>query len=90
MYAPSPHPATSCYCPLYCLPQVTHPGYIVPPRPNRNALEGARMQARFIEERSAGCHRFLNKLAVHPVLGDSEVRGEGGQQAGRASRAGGL
>ncbi|PNW78052.1 hypothetical protein CHLRE_10g462300v5 [Chlamydomonas reinhardtii] len=47
-------------------------GYFVPPRPEKNAVEGQRMTDAFVEERRLALERYLNKLARHPVLSASE------------------
>jgi hypothetical protein len=49
-------------------------GYFVPPRPEKNAVEGQRMSDNFVEERRASLQKYLQKLAAHPVIGPSEVR----------------
>lgn len=41
--------------------QELYPGYFVPPRPSRNALEGYRMTPKFIEDRRSSVERFLNR-----------------------------
>lgn len=50
-------------------------GYFVPPRPEKNAVEGQRMSDAFVEERRAGLQKYLQRLAAHPAIGCSEVRG---------------
>lgn len=47
-------------------------GYFVPPRPEKNAVEGQRMSDAFVEERRASLQKYLQKLAAHPVIGPSE------------------
>ncbi|GIL61481.1 hypothetical protein Vafri_15917 [Volvox africanus] len=47
-------------------------GFFIPPRPEKNAMEGQRMTDAFVEERRIALERYLNKLAQHPVLGASE------------------
>ncbi|GIL87549.1 hypothetical protein Vretimale_14752 [Volvox reticuliferus] len=47
-------------------------GHFVPPRPEKNAMEGQRMTDAFVEERRIALERYLNKLARHPVIGASE------------------
>jgi hypothetical protein len=49
-------------------------GYFVPPRPEKNAVEGQRMSDAFVEERRSSLQKYLQKLAAHPVVGPSEVR----------------
>ncbi|MEW5304683.1 MAG: hypothetical protein WDW36_007276 [Sanguina aurantia] len=53
--------------------QELYPGYFVPPRPSRNALEGYRMTPKFIEDRRLSVERFLNRLALHPTIGHSQT-----------------
>lgn len=47
-------------------------GYFIPPRPEKNAVEGQRMKDDFIEERRAALEKYLNRLAAHPNIGPSE------------------
>jgi len=49
----------------------THRGYFVPPRPEKNVVEGQRMTKDFIETRRAALEKFLSKLAAHPVISQS-------------------
>lgn len=48
-------------------------GYFIPPRPEKNAMEGQRMKDGFIEERRLSLEKYLNKLAIHPAIKNSEV-----------------
>jgi hypothetical protein len=48
-------------------------GYFVPPRPEKNAVEGQRMADAFIEERRSALERYLSTLAAHPTIAASEV-----------------
>ena len=48
-------------------------GYFVPPRPEKNAVEGQRMSDAFVEERRASLQKYLQQLAAHPVIGPSEM-----------------
>ena len=48
-------------------------GYIVPPRPEKNAVEAQRMTGSFIQERRLALEKYLNKLAVHPEIKNCEV-----------------
>ena len=48
-------------------------GYIVPPRPEKNAVEAQRMSGSFIQERRLALEKYLNKLAVHPEIKNCEV-----------------
>lgn len=47
-------------------------GFFIPPRPEKNAVEGQRMSDAFVEERRLGLQKYLQKLAAHPVIGLSE------------------
>lgn len=49
-------------------------GYIVPPRPEKNAVEAQRMKGTFIQERQLALEKYLNRLAIHPEIKNSEVR----------------
>ncbi len=50
-----------------------YPGAFIPGRPKRNAVEGRRMSPAFVEARRAGLERYLNRLAAHEMVGNSEV-----------------
>ncbi|CAD7703522.1 unnamed protein product, partial [Ostreobium quekettii] len=47
-------------------------GYFIPPRPEKNAVEGQRMKDSFIEERRAALEKYLSRLVSHPEIGPSE------------------
>lgn len=47
-------------------------GYFIPPRPEKNVVEGQRMKDTFIEDRRHSLERYLNRLGRHPVLARSE------------------
>ncbi|CAD7698032.1 unnamed protein product [Ostreobium quekettii] len=47
-------------------------GYFIPPRPEKNAVEGQRMKDGFIEERRSSLEKYLCRLAAHPEIGPSE------------------
>ena len=51
----------------------THRGYFVPPRPDKNVVEGQRLAAGFVELRRLGLERYLQQLAAHPALASSKV-----------------
>ena len=51
-----------------------HRGYFLPPRPEKNAVEGQRMTDNFLEERRQALEKYMNKLARHPVIARCEVR----------------
>jgi hypothetical protein len=65
-------PPLRAVCPL-CVAQAKFRGYFVPPRPEKNAVEGQRMSDSFVEERRLGLQKYMQKLAAHPVIGGSEV-----------------
>jgi hypothetical protein len=54
--------------------QVRHRGVFLPPRPEKNAVEGQRMSEGFVEERRLALERYLNRLARHPTLAACQVR----------------
>lgn len=58
---------------LHDLLKATHRGYIIPPRPEKNTVEGQRASEEFVEGRRASLQRYLNQLASHPVIGQSQV-----------------
>ena len=45
----------------------------MPPRPDKNVVEGQRSAASFVEVRRAGLERYLQQLAAHPALAASKV-----------------
>ncbi|PRW57356.1 sorting nexin 2B [Chlorella sorokiniana] len=51
---------------------VTHRGFFVFPRPDKNTLDQQLGKSDFVELRRADLERYLRKLAVHPVVGASE------------------
>ena len=53
--------------------RATHRGYFVPPRPEKNPVEGQRAAPNFIEQRRTDMERFLQQLASHPAVGLSRV-----------------
>ncbi|KAK9866902.1 hypothetical protein WJX84_001593 [Apatococcus fuscideae] len=58
---------------LHDLLKSTHRGFFIPPRPEKNTMEGQRAQPEFIELRRMALQRYLHQLAAHPVIGLSEV-----------------
>lgn len=58
---------------LQDLLKLTHRGYIIPPRPEKNTVEGQRASEEFVEARRINLQRYLNSLANHPVIGQSQV-----------------
>lgn len=53
--------------------KLTHRGYFIPPRPEKSSVEGARMSNEFVNLRKDALHHYLNQLAGHPVIRESEV-----------------
>jgi len=58
---------------LHELLKQSHRGYIIPPRPEKNTVEGQRASEEFVEGRRGAVQLYLNQLAAHPVIGKSEV-----------------
>ncbi|GAX73670.1 hypothetical protein CEUSTIGMA_g1121.t1 [Chlamydomonas eustigma] len=52
--------------------KVRYRGYFLPPRPEKNAVEGQRMADTFVEDRRVALERYLCTLASHPVISKSE------------------
>ena len=59
---------------LSTLLKQTHRGYFIPPRPEKNAVEGQMASVEFVEQRRAALERWLQQLAAHPIIGASDVR----------------
>ena len=53
--------------------KLTHRGYIIPPRPEKNTVGGQRATEEFVETRRGNLQRYLSQLARHPVIGQSDV-----------------
>mmetsp|Transcript_2540 Transcript_2540/g.5986 ORF Transcript_2540/g.5986 Transcript_2540/m.5986 type:complete len:588 (+) Transcript_2540:207-1970(+) len=49
----------------------SHRGYFIPPRPDKNMVEGKLHGSEFVEVRRVALQRYLQKLASHPVLCES-------------------
>eukprot|EP00897_Mesotaenium_endlicherianum_P007544 jgi/Mesen1/6818/ME000035S06195 len=50
----------------------THRGYFIPPRPDKNVVESQVMHGKeFIEMRRVALEKYLQRLAVHPILSRS-------------------
>mmetsp|Transcript_2633 Transcript_2633/g.6308 ORF Transcript_2633/g.6308 Transcript_2633/m.6308 type:complete len:569 (-) Transcript_2633:571-2277(-) len=49
----------------------THRGYFIPPRPDKNVVEGKLHSTEFIEVRRVALQKYLQKLSRHPVLSRS-------------------
>ena len=54
--------------------KATHRGYFIPPRPEKNTVEGQRASTDFLELRRSALERYLQQLATHPVISTSQVR----------------
>ncbi|CAL5229150.1 g12424 [Coccomyxa viridis] len=52
--------------------KTTHRGYFIPPRPEKNPVEGQRASADFVEGRRSALQHYLEQLAAHPVISQSE------------------
>lgn len=51
----------------------THRGYFIPPRPDKNPVEGQRASPEFVETRRQLLERYLQAIAIHPVLARSDA-----------------
>ncbi|QDZ17546.1 sorting nexin 2a [Chloropicon primus] len=49
----------------------SHRGYFIPPRPDKNVVEGKLHSTEFIEVRRVALQKYLQKLGKHPVLSRS-------------------
>ena len=53
--------------------KVTHRGYFIPPRPEKNPVEGQRASDDFVEQRRSALEKYLQQLAMHPAISQSNV-----------------
>ena len=53
--------------------KVTHRGYFIPPRPEKNPVEGQRASNDFVELRRHALEKYLIQLASHPAIIQSDV-----------------
>ena len=53
--------------------KVTHRGYFIPPRPEKNPVEGQRASNDFVELRRHALEKYLFQLALHPAIVQSDV-----------------
>lgn len=53
--------------------KVTHRGYFIPPRPEKNPVEGQRASSDFVELRRHALEKYLVQLASHPAIVQSDV-----------------
>ena len=53
--------------------KVTHRGYFIPPRPEKNPVEGQRATDDFVELRRHALEKYLIQLALHPAIVQSDV-----------------
>lgn len=63
----------ACVQALADLLKATHRGYFIPPRPEKNTVEGQRASSDFLESRRLALERYLQQLATHPVISRSQV-----------------
>lgn len=52
--------------------KVTHRGYFIPPRPEKNPVEGQRASDDFVELRRNALEKYLVQLAMHPAIAQSD------------------
>ncbi len=52
---------------------MTHRGYFIPPRPEKNPVEGQRASDDFVELRRSALEKYLVQLAMHPAIAQSDV-----------------
>lgn len=53
--------------------KVTHRGYFIPPRPEKNPVEGQRASNDFVELRRHALEKYLIQLASHPAIVQGDV-----------------
>ena len=53
--------------------KVTHRGYFIPPRPEKNPVEGQRASDEFLEVRRNALEKYIIQLAMHPAIVQSDV-----------------
>ena len=53
--------------------KVTHRGYFIPPRPEKNPVEGQRASDEFLKLRCNALQKYLVQLALHPAIAQSDV-----------------
>ena len=54
--------------------KISHRGFFIPPRPDKNPVEGQRASEEFVDLRKAALERYLLSLAAHPAIVQSDVR----------------
>eukprot|EP00955_Chlamydomonas_euryale_P027287 287857-Chlamydomonas_euryale.AAC.1 len=59
---------TCCPLPRAAPAPCSFRGYFVPPRPEKNVVEGQRMTDAFVEERRVALERYMLALAAHPTI----------------------
>ncbi|DBA90824.1 hypothetical protein WJX77_010125 [Trebouxia sp. C0004] len=52
--------------------KVTHRGYFIPPRPEKNPVEGQRASDDFVEVRRNALEKYIIQLAMHPAIVQSD------------------
>ena len=53
--------------------KVTRRGYFIPPRPEKNPVEGQRASDEFVEVRRNALEKYIIQLAMHPAIAQSDV-----------------
>ena len=53
--------------------KVTPRGYFIPPRPEKNPVEGQRATDEFVEVRRNALEKYIIQLAMHPAIVQSDV-----------------
>lgn len=64
--------------------KISHRGFFIPPRPDKNAVEGPRANEEFVEIRRAALERYILQLAAHPDIVQSDVSSLRGSSSLRA------
>lgn len=52
--------------------KVTRRGYFIPPRPEKNPVEGQRASDEFVEVRRNALEKYIIQLAMHPAIAQSD------------------
>ena len=73
IYTPAITGSLVCMQALAELLKVTHRGYFIPPRPEKNPVEGQRASDDFVELRRHALEKYLIQLALHPAIVQSDV-----------------
>ena len=62
-----------CMQALADLLKISHRGFFIPPRPDKNAVEGGRASEEFVELRRVALEHYVLQLAAHPAIVQSDV-----------------